>query len=80
MGVGQIAAVAPIMHHEEPPGNLLPSRVQRVACDGLLNLRLQRPVKADQEIANVRAAFEFRSQKLDRNPKQAAPPFAQHFD
>ena len=60
----QIFAVGPIMHHEEPPADLLLSCVQGVTRDCLLNLSQQRLGIADKKIANVRAALEFQSQHL----------------
>ena len=60
------------MHHQEPPANPLPYRVHAVARDRLLNLGQQRLGIADEEIANVCAALEFRLQYLYRDAKQAA--------
>jgi len=74
----QIFAVGPIMHHEEPPADLLLSCVQGVTRDCLLNLSQQRLGIADKKIANVRAALEFQSQHFDRDTKQAARSCTRH--
>src|SRR5664279_5927937 len=72
MRVCQIFAVGPIMHHEEPPANLLPGCMQGVACECLLNLCQQQLGIGDEDIANVGIVLEFPSQNVDRDTEQVA--------
>src|SRR5450755_4112351 len=46
--------------------------MERIAGDGLLNLRQQRLGIADEQIADMFAMFEFRLQKSDRAANHAA--------
>src|SRR5476651_2467277 len=60
------------MHHEEPSRHPLFRCMQGIARDSLLNLCQQRLRIADEEIAYVFAALEFRSQQFDRAANHAA--------
>ena len=70
--VWQGFAFGPIMHHEEPSAHSLFRRMHGIARDSLLNLRQQRLRIADEEIAHVFAALEFRLQQFDRAANHAA--------
>jgi hypothetical protein len=62
----------PSVHHMEPPGHPLLSCMHGIARDRLLNLSQQRLGIADEEVANVLASLEFRSQNLTRGAKRTA--------
>ena len=66
MGRRQRFTLGPIMHHKKPSAHSFFRCMQGVAGNSLLNLRQQRFRVADEEIANVFAILEFRSQYLDR--------------
>ena len=67
--VWQVCAIGPIMHHKEPSAYSLFRCMQGIARDSLLNLRQQRLRIADEEIAHVFTALEFRLQQFDRAAK-----------
>src|ERR1700730_7664647 len=69
--VWQLCAIGPIKHHKEPSAYSLFRCMQGIARDRLLNLRQQRLRIADEEIAHVFTAFEFRLQQLDRTANYA---------
>ena len=71
MRVWQGFAFGAIMHHEKPPAYSLFRRMHGIARDSLLNLRQQRLRIADEEIAHVFAAFEFRLQQFYRAANNA---------
>jgi hypothetical protein len=60
------------MHHQEPAAHPLLRAVQRIARDGLLNLRQQRFRVTDKKVADVFTVLEFRLQQFDRTADHAA--------
>src|SRR3984893_4679514 len=59
------------MHHENTSAYSLFRCMHGIACDRLLNLRQQRLRIADEEIAHVFTALEFRLQQFNRTSNYA---------
>ena len=65
MGIGQVFALGPIMHHQQPAAQALFHRMQGIARDGLHDLRHQRLGIADEKILHLRAALKRGLQGFD---------------